>query len=66
MSDLGIKAYNMPQEEWVRAQRVAKLFLKAYPERMGFRDCVVYSAEGCMALIVYRTKNFVVVRGTDK
>lgn len=61
---IGLKVYDLPMEEWVRAQKLAKIYLRDYPGRMGIRDCTVYAADGCSDLIVHRTENFVVVRGS--
>lgn len=66
MKDVGIKAYNLPISEWDRAVMAAKAFMRDYPDRRGIRDCVVYSYDDHEALLVYRTANFVVVRGMQK
>lgn len=60
-----LKAYGMSVDDWGTAHRLAKRFMEDYPDRMGIRDCVVYSADGCKTMMVYRTKQFIVVRGVD-
>lgn len=56
---------DVPEERWPTAVNCAKQFMREYPDRMGFHQCVFYqTSHDHPILIVYRTKTSIIVRGT--
>jgi len=68
MTDIKLIVRRAKQTEWDEARKVAELYLKDYPERMGIRAGLAYwnGKVGDATMYVYRTKTAVVVVGCEE
>lgn len=59
-----IKLVDVKEHDLSRAEHMAVAFVRQYPDRIGFRNGVVFSnADLSCPLYIYRTKTQIVVRG---
>ena len=65
MLDIDIRLWGVKYEDLIRALRIGEHFAGQHPDKIGSRNCSVYTSEGKDALYAYRTPGGqIVVRPT--
>ena len=58
-----LKIRDVNPEDWSAASILAQRFLKEFPDKFGRNDGCIYALEG-NALYVYKTTNYLIIRGS--